>query len=776
MKQVIVVFIFLQALSTAFCQTEALRHYDPNQANFNYPAGFSEFVARFEPPRSGFLSAITVLMNGPANADFEISVYDHEGGTAFPQLEQPLFPFIKLMKSNNGREAVRLDLPEPIHMTNTQFFVVIRNLANGLQLIADNRAAESACNSSSGGNYYFQFLKTRNNAWTIGVRRAFAITAWMDYENHSETPYFKDVTTEWGIDSNLSNRSIACNDVDGDGDLDLLIAGKLYLNNGKRQFEPMNQTYGIEGSPRANLIIPTSRAMADLYFFMHGSASYRYHWEGGNYIQQELAGFPSFESISSVSAADLNKDGYPDFFIGQLWGTYPEPKPNYLLFSKSDGTSYEDKSNLLYPRHDGLSNDPSKMRCDAVNQNSWIPDGNRNKRSRGSQFTDFDNDGDLDLYVTNYFLEEDEFYENQGDGTFKNIIQNKGIDQNSSGHNHGTGVAFEDYDGDGDLDLLLPQFAHPSFSLQYDHRSTTLYENNGSPNFDFTDMKNTHGIDFEETYAGAAWTDLNNDGRSDFIETVFYGCRYVKLFVQNSQGGFELMSHRAGLNKTNTGEDAVWADLDGDGAQELIMGKEGRIRIFKNQWPMESQDYQGSDFPLTGAMNWIGIRAQDEAGSTFLPGTAIEVEWSGGRKRKEMYYGQGVRMQSPDQLHFGIGRDQAANKVTIHWADGSIDRWFQLEARKTHLLQKGQGQEQKTDLVIYGNPVSGTLRFRVGASNEQQRAVIVDIQGREIATFNLPASDVAQFIEHSLHEIKSGVYVLRVGDKQWGNSALFILL
>src|ERR1017187_5418252 len=98
-------------------------------------------------------------------------------------------------------------------------------------------------------------------------------------------------------------------------------------------------------------------------------------------------------------------------------------------------------------------------------------------------FTDYDNDGKPDLYVSNYYLERDELWHNNGDGTFTNVIADKGIDLNSQGGSgHGTGVDWADYDNDGDLDLLLPMLAHPQYMQLYDHQSTTIYRNDGPPN------------------------------------------------------------------------------------------------------------------------------------------------------------------------------------------------------------------------------------------------------------------------------------------------------
>jgi hypothetical protein len=259
MRTYILFLLCTIAVLPANGQTTVLRHHEPEQATFAYPAGFQEFVARFEPEYSGFISAIVVQVNGPANGEFELSMYGHEGGTAFPQFEQPLFAFVTLNKKSNGIESIRYDFPEPIEVRNTQFFVVVKNLSNGVQLMSDMRPAESSCNSNSGGNYYFQYLKTSNANWTIGIRKAFAVSVLIDYSHRAETPWLKDVTSEWHMDSMLSNRSMACSDINRDGMLDLLVGGQLYLNDGKGHFKLLNEGIGYKRYTKSKPHYTTNR-------------------------------------------------------------------------------------------------------------------------------------------------------------------------------------------------------------------------------------------------------------------------------------------------------------------------------------------------------------------------------------------------------------------------------------------------------------------------------------------------------------------------------------
>lgn len=750
------VFTVLSYRAASQTGTTALRHFDPASATFEYPSSFSQYIARFEPDGVASVSALTIELSGPAGGSAEVSMYGHEGGTSFPQLENDLFTPLQITKKTNGIERIRVELPELLQFNNTQFFVVVRKLSSGVRLMSDSRPAEASCLSNSGGNYYYQFLKSQNGTWSLGTRKAFAITAWLDYHNLQNAKWFTDKTAAWGIDTNLSNSYMVCEDFNADGRPDLFIRGRLFLNqknqDGEIFFEEHSQKLALSGLPTMALAVHRGRKFADLFYFMRNEPGFRweYNEEKKYYERFSMNGVDAFPGISSISSADLNHDGVPDFFVGQLWGAYPEPFPNFVLLS--NGLRWEDQSTLLYPKHNGSANYPDAIVCRASDQNTWRSGANTNRRSRGSQFCDFDNDGDADLYVTNYFLEEDEFYENLGNGTFRSIIKEKDIDQNSTGHNHGTGVSWADYDADGDMDLLLPQFAHPAFTKQYDHRSTTVYRNTGAPEFKFTDTKETNGIDFEETYAGGTWGDINNDGLLDFIETVYYGCRYLKMFIQTQPGQFRLVSHEAGLNKINSGEDAIWADLDGDGRQDLIAGSEGKIRIFKNQMPSDNHWAQFQFKSKDGLVN-SDIRVIAKAGSL--------------KSMRQLYPGQGIRMQAPGIVHFGLGKQLEIEELEVLWPNGEVESWYFLPSGQLHQITQGSGKSHTSkgslQLTVHGNPAGKALKLSIQSkAGEPVEIKLNSLSGQCIYSGSTEMPQGTQYMVIPTNGMGQGMYFLEI--------------
>ena len=132
LKKLLYLLVALSSSSVAFSQVEMLRHFDPNNLTYMYPSGYNLMVARFEPIAPGDLQKINIKLGGSqSNGSVEMTVFGHEGGTSFPQLELPLFNWVTLNKTKIGEEWLSFTLPKPILMANNQFFVVFRNFTNG---------------------------------------------------------------------------------------------------------------------------------------------------------------------------------------------------------------------------------------------------------------------------------------------------------------------------------------------------------------------------------------------------------------------------------------------------------------------------------------------------------------------------------------------------------------------------------------------------------------------------------------------------------------------
>jgi len=742
---------------------EIIRHYDPGTLTYTYPLTYQKMVARFELNASVDIQQIGIWLDGNAGSTCAIGMYDHEGGTAFPQFEYPLFNPIIITKKQSGKEYILLDLEKPIALRNNQCFVYVQDM-NGVKLISDSRIRATSCSSSSGGNYYFQFNKSVTGQWAVGVRYAYGIDLIVNILEKNQS-LLTDVTSNVGIDTNLSNASMAWADWNNDGLQDLLVAGRLYTQmqsdslSFRNDTEDLNSTTGA----RANAFVDLdSDGDLDIFIIDNSGESFGYEQTEDGWIEHKL-GLPNAQRISSFSFADVSKNGYPDVFISQLWGTYPQPMPNYL-FANEGSFTFSDRTSVIYPDHQGSYNYSNAVLCDPANQNTWLSGNNRNRRSRGSEWVDFDMDGDLDLYVTNYFLEEDEFYRNEGVMNFTPIISSLQIDKNRTGSNHGTGVDWADYDNDGDPDLLLPQFAHPGFSKQYDHRATTIYTNiNGS----FEDTYPNNGIEFEETYAGGTWGDVNNDGLLDFYITVFYGCRYVKLYLQQPDHTFKLSTHKYGLAWINSGQDATWVDFDQDGRLDLCSGKNGKIRLWKNTDPAVGKS--------------ISLRLETDLGQS-LTGTKVMLKTTESTQYKTVTTGRGLRMQDPYVLHFGTGAHEIVEEISVLWPDGTEERAGPFRSRSAGnsgdnppiFWRKGStpadpifSDSEEKPIVVLNNPgASREVQFFISVKGNSD-VVVANATGQVIERSSLSVGPAGGTTLYTLkRNLSAGIYYIYVSGEE----------
>ncbi len=675
MKKLFASIIIILITCDLFAVTDSLYHYDPFGGSTAY-GGYTLQVARFDPVAPCTLKSLAIIFTG-LSGTATVHIFGHEAGSTIPSLQLDLITPIVVTKTKSGTQRIMVELPTPVYLPNNQFYVGFSDMTNNIKPSSDNKTRSPSCSSTSGGDYYYQYLYD-GSSWFY-ANKAFKIKAVVEYDITTSPMYFKDVTASSGIDTNLSNVTMAWGDFNNDDHLDLLVAGKLYKSDQDGTFTDISTSSGIAASPspQGNAFIDMDNdGLLDVVFVLSTDTITIFENNGDETFTEHIipdpSGYLQFAGFNSFSFADINFDQYPDFFISRLWTPYPDPMPNHFFFN-DQSYGLIDTTRMIYPL-------------------SWT-----NRRSRGSFWVDFDDDADMDLFVVNYYLERDELWQNNGNGTFTNITNSKGIDINATSSNHGTGVDWADYDNDGDMDLLLPQFAHPQWSMfeptGYDHRPTTIYRNDGPPNYNFTDMKDTHGIAYEETHAGGTWGDVNNDGLVDIYMSTYYGCRYVDFYLQKADHTFEMKTFEYGLDKIVTGQDGAWVDYDNDGKLDLTAGDGGKIVLFKND-----ADYGG---------NFVEFELVSTSGNHFAIGARIIVYSNGNQYLQEVNAGRGQRMQEPGRMHFGLGLNTTIDSVTVRWPNGTQNRevYTGLEGNNIYRLTEGGLKEIlfTVDVPVYTN-------------------------------------------------------------------------
>ncbi len=769
----ILLLLLISHLSNA---ADTLRYYQVDRlwASTYAPSTYPKQIARFEPQGPASIKSIIVTLSGTKGGTALLQMFGHEGGTVHPQLQANLFPPVTITKTTDADdERIEVLLTGlNIRVENNQFFVAISNMVNtNLRVGLDTLSPSCKADPQRGGEFLFLTAENAQGKRALQGTRSFAIDVVLEYDPLPSSPWFVNVVEAANIKSgNKTDENVAIGNINLDSHLDMLVGNKLFLNNGNGTFTNINNTANIDYAvnPAANMFIDMDNdGWDDILFLSHNAAqNYLYRNNGDNtYTQQQLNGLPNFKSITSFSIADINTDGYPDIFIGQLWQPYGTPTPNFLLINT---------------RNLGFTDETYRL------------GGNTLGFSRGSQWVDYDNDGDLDLYVANYAASldrptsYDNFFRNNGDGSFDNIINQTPIDNNKGTlfYNMSTGCDWADYDNDGDMDLLHSNFSHPrnmppvqyqapwgsdgsNITVKEDTRMTTLFANDGAANYTFTDMVgqvsekagqlSPIGLQLEETHANAAFGDLNNDGLMDIITTTYYECNFNDVYIQQPDNTFALKTFHYGLNKVNGGENPTFVDYDNDGKLDVIIGNGYNFRFYKNNTPHSG--------------NFVSIELRATTGNKNAIGARVCI-WAGGKRyMQDVNAGRGIKSQKPCRLFFGLGQHTKIDSAVVRWHNKpNTERFTNITINKLNYLSEGgnvwlntpQVEAPKALVSVSSNPFTAEKIFTLLLPKKQQvQLQIFDVLGRQVYSTNYTFAGGQQCLQW-LADVAQGVYTYRL--------------
>lgn len=189
---------------------------------------------------------------------------------------------------------------------------------------------------------------------------------------------------------------------------------------------------------------------------------------------------------------------------------------------------------------------------------------------------DFDNDGFTDLLISTMRGTTDRLFKNNGEGRFIDVSQNAGI----TGISYGASVATGDYDGDGDLDIYVTNYLK-SVSPEGGGLPNLFYRNDG--NFKFSEVAESLQLDDRGCGLGAAFSDFNNDGRMDLYVANDYGYAVEpNAYFQNDFPAFSHKAERNGTAATINAMGIAKGDYDNDGDIDLYVTNIRENPLFQN--------------------------------------------------------------------------------------------------------------------------------------------------------------------------------------------------
>ncbi len=435
---------------------------------------------------------------------------------------------------------------------------------------------------------------------------------------------FINSSYEFGItETELSNGAIFA-DIDGDSYLDLLTTNIYHPETGPIS-NPSNQTPIIETSTYKNN-------------------------RGKSFTPWREYQITASNASWSLSMADI--DGDTDLDLLSTHWQYPSPTSNHLWIN--EGRRFV-ASNNIYNLSD----------LTGTNDTSWT-----------GIFSDINHDGFPDILMASDFEQSQIFINENGTSFRKTTSSHQLTDQNAMG------ATVIDYDNDGDLDWFVTSVHDPrgknNPSNNWDISGNRLYKNE---NGIFIDATEESGVREGYWGWGACFADVNNDGWQDIFmtngffitpdiqnillkqsssyNTLFNDINYFahkpnQLFISNKDGTFSNQAKELNIDTPSEGRAVICTDFDRDGDIDiLISNNQSSPSLYKNN--------EGN------SSNFINIKLKGLGKNTEAVGAKVFVTTDTHTQLQEIRAGGGFISGSPAELHFGLGNNMSVKKITIEW-------------------------------------------------------------------------------------------------------------
>jgi len=510
--------------------------------------------------------------------------------------------------------------------------------------------------------------------------------------------WFSDEASELGIDFNwISGASGEFNmpeiigggaallDFDNDGDLDIYFVQGGYLDS---DLTEMNVLLRNEGDRFVDVTLQSGAndqgygmgvaagdydldGFTDLYVTNVGKNTLLHNNGDGTFTDATTtAGVGDDGWGASTAFVDVDADGDLDLYV-----------INYLLWEQglvidcynAKGTrDYCSPVNYMAPSRDVLYKNNGDGTFTDLSSASGL--GVRIGTGLGILCNDYSGDGIIDIFVANDGM-PDQLWLNHGDWTFSDVAPLRGCALDDEGKaKAGMGVTSEDFDHDGDFDILVCNLSGESDSL---------FRNDGDYFTDITAAKGIRTSTRHATRFGLGWVDFNNDGVLDLYEA---NGRVQQIGISETEDPFAeknyLLQGTAsnwqkidGVDRqqTHTSRAAAFGDINNDGGIDiLVINKDAPAYMLMNVHPNRS--------------NSVTFRVLNQSGSDAL-GAVVTATLGKTQITKSVQSAWSILAANDPRVHIGLGEQEQLVDVKVRWVDGSTTK-FGAFPSGFHTLQR----------------------------------------------------------------------------------------
>ena len=495
----------------------------------------------------------------------------------------------------------------------------------------------------------------------------------------------EDVAAAIGLDKTCGGRGTAIFDSNGDGTLDVVIAGayagcSLCRNNGDGTFTDISAGSGLDRCVYGfGLAVGDydNNGLPDLFvsglgFFDGQGMLMRNNGDGTFTDVTKEAGLGMWGPAFTASWVDYDGDGYLDLFVvNNLGGLFNRKTPNRLFHNNGDGTFTD-------------------VTEEAGLKTVWP--------TIGAAWGDFSNNGRPDLFLSN--PGPGQFFRNNGDGTFTDVSREAGVDAPVVS----SVCVCCDIDDDGWLDIVQFTWSRTQdavYTLRTGHGPSggsplRVFRNNRDGTF--TDIAPQLGLTGCWGTMSGTVGDFNNDGYLDIL--LGNGDPSIErleaaVLLENDGRQFHNVTFAAGMPFTGKGHGANMADLAGDGRLHLFVAAGG---LYPGDM-LTTTVFRPKRLPG----NYLNVRLVGTRSNRDAIGARLKLR-AGGREQHRLVSGGSSFGCSPYEQHFGLGTATQIEWLEIRWPSGHVQRLAQLPHNQSIRIVEGQAGWE----AVYPNRLSVT--------------------------------------------------------------------